>query len=107
MFEGFEGFEGKTITLDVSPRDTVADVKAKIQEQEGCPTHKQLISVVGGGCEACLEDEEILVANISSEETIVIVYEDIEGGMAEPEGEPEEQAFTSKTQKKKGETMNT
>merc|ERR1719238_1555653 len=32
---------GKTITLDVAPSDSVGDVKAKIHDTEGIPTHKQ------------------------------------------------------------------
>ena len=38
---------GQTIMLTVTPRDTVAQVKAKIEEQEGIPINKQRLIFVG------------------------------------------------------------
>jgi hypothetical protein len=35
---------GKTITLEVEPSDTVYYVKAKIEDKEGCATHRSLVS---------------------------------------------------------------
>ena len=32
---------GKTITLDVSPHTTIANLKTKTQDKEGIPTHQQ------------------------------------------------------------------
>eukprot|EP00972_Heterocapsa_arctica_P065005 9595167-Heterocapsa_arctica.AAC.1 len=35
IFVKFDTIEDKTITLNVSPHETIANVKAKIEEQEG------------------------------------------------------------------------
>ena len=38
---------GKTITLDVEPTGSIADVKVKIQEEEGIPSYHQLLILNG------------------------------------------------------------
>lgn len=39
--------DGKTITLEVRPSDSIEDLKAKIQHREGFPPHTQRLIFAG------------------------------------------------------------
>ncbi|KAL5470837.1 hypothetical protein EMCRGX_G028873 [Ephydatia muelleri] len=71
---------GKTIALEVSPNDTIGNVKVKIQDKENIPSYQQRLVFDNKQLE---DDKTLNDYNIERDNTLHIVLKDVSNAAAE------------------------